>query len=182
MGEAYAETGPFASNRLPISRAGFHIECLEFARITSVSAFRGEAEGVAAQLREQIGIEFPKPGWSASNGTSMVAWFQADQWMVFGPEIALSNAAMTDQTDGWAGLAVTGDLVCDAMDRLSAINVRSMVPGQVARTELAHQMGLAVRTETGVQVWVMRSLARDFLNHLETTLGAIAAISTRMRD
>ena len=77
-------------------------------------------------------------------------WFQTGQWLVFGADVTAPGAAVTDQSDGWTGLAITGELTCDVMDRLAAIDVRTLRPGQVARTELSELIASVHDTLAGL--------------------------------
>lgn len=145
-------------------------------RITSLAPFAGAAEAVDRQVQDRFGIPLPAIGASARKGPVEIVWSQAGQWFLFGADVVLDGAAMTDQSDGWVGISLKGPEVPAIMARLCPLDLSKLGPGRVARSECAHVMALIIGREGGVDLYVMRSLARDVLNHLRKSIGVVAAI------
>ena len=175
---ALQRCGPLKEAGLPVHRTFISLSEIEAKRITSIAPFANQTEDVSAQLTTAIGIALPEDGWSASAADAELIWSQMRQWFLFGPEVALTGAALTDQTDGWSGLSLRGDGVMDVMARLCPVDVRRLQPGQVVRTECVHRMSLVVRRDDGIDMFVMRSFARDMLHHVKVAIDGFAAIST----
>lgn len=168
-----------AFHHLPVSIDGCSLSLIEPVSITSIAPFRGQHDAVGRYLEKQVGLGLPEPGRMIASDTGAVIWVQLGQWWVMGPVVAPPGAAVTDQSDGWVGVALRGPLVADLMDRVSTLNSRAMAVGDVARADLEHRMGLIIKRADGVDLWVMRTLARDFQKHLAGHLTRIAAISSR---
>ena len=179
MGDVYVDNvalhrrSPFERAGLPVHRTFIILSEIEAIKITSIAPFANQTDNVSAQLTDAIGIALPEDGWSVRTEDAELIWSQMGQWFLFGPEVALVGAALTDQTDGWSGLSLRGDGVMDVMARLCPVDLRPLQPGQVVRTECAHRMSVLVRREDGIDMFVMRSLARNMLDHVMVAIDRI---------
>ncbi|MFZ1469208.1 MAG: sarcosine oxidase subunit gamma [Paracoccaceae bacterium] len=148
----------------PITKAGLTLAPLDAGPITSIAVFPGGAKSVAKALKP-LGLTFPEPGHWASKAQARIVWTGRDQAFLMGvaaPEI--DGAALTDQSDAWAGFTLTGPGAAQALARLVALDLRvaSFPPGRAARTGLNHMAMVLLRTgDEAFTLFVFRSMARS---------------------
>ncbi len=85
---------------------------------------------------------------------------------------------MTDQSDGWTGLILTGAGAADVLARLVPLDLApdAFPPGATARTELRHIMcALTALDGGGYEILVMRSFTGSAVHEIETAMRAVAA-------
>ncbi|MFK7869372.1 MAG: sarcosine oxidase subunit gamma [Roseobacter sp.] len=131
-----------------------HVTLTEVAdlALASVAARLGSEQSCAEGLAALLGTAVPGPN-AAVLGTHYAAvWMAQDQWMLgasfeshediaaglkshFGP-----TASITEQTDAWVTIDLTGENVVDLLERLCAAPARRM-KAQGAQRTVIHQMG-----------------------------------------
>jgi sarcosine oxidase subunit gamma len=146
--------------------------------ITSVAVFPGGGKAVAKGLRP-LGLAFPAPNRFVEAKGARLVWTGRDQAFLTGiaPPL-LDGAAVTDQTDAWATLALSGAGAVDVLARLVPLDLRLHVfpVGQVARSGLNHMNAVILRTgDYALELMVFRSMARTAWHELETTMHMVAA-------
>ncbi|MGP1358577.1 sarcosine oxidase subunit gamma [Roseicyclus sp.] len=177
MADLIAKT-PFAG-LLPL-RAGT-VEATEarFEAITSVTPFRGRADAVSAALETATGLRLPPPNGTSVSGAARAVWTGMDQCFVLGPAPgALSGAAVTDQSDAWAAVLLSGPDAREVLARLVPVDLRPEVFGvdAAARTLLGHMSCVLVRTGADDYLaMVFRSMAGTAAHELERALRMVAA-------
>lgn len=147
--------------------------------MTSIAPFPGQSAKVDAALKP-LGLTFPAPNRQSTGASARLLWTGRDQAFLIGvaaPDLS-GLAATTDQTDGWAGLVLSGPLATDTLSRLIALDLRDAAfpVGQTARTGLNHMS--AILTRTGPVAWeimVFRSMARTAWHELAEALEMQAA-------
>ena len=95
----------------------------------------------------------------------------------FGDHAAL-KAAITDQTDGWASLTLTGPHATDALARLVPLDLRpaAFPVGQTTRSALNHMQMILTRTAPDAfHILVFRSMARTAWHELHEALTTLHA-------
>lgn len=134
------------------------------------AARRGRADAVGAALSDWIGADPPGPGRWAGGATRAV-WTGPDRWLVEAPEDAhpdlaaaakerLGDAAsVTEETDAWARLDLSGGDVVAAMERLCPLDAAAMGPGAAGRSRIHHVASWILRTEAGFAVIAPRAYA-----------------------
>lgn len=154
----------------PRSGGGATLAVLDPGPIWSVALYPGSAGG-----------GLPSPGtWAAADG-GRIAWTGVDQVLVFGPLperlAAGRDTAVTDQSDGWAGLALAGPGAVAALARLVGIDLRpaAFPPGSAARTGLNHVPSLILRHDEGFDIFVPPSMAGTAWDELAEVLGHLEA-------
>ena len=171
-------TDPF-DGRLPLEIGGVLARDLGPVAITSVAPFRGQAQAVSEALEAQIGIGLPQVGQSLAADGCRVTWAGLGQVFVTGHEIApIDGAAITDQTDAWAVVELSGDGTRDVLARLTAIDLRpdAFEVGRSARTQIGHMNALILRNGPDVyEVFVFRSMAATLVHELESAMRGVAA-------
>lgn len=170
-------TTPFAGLRLPLSHGQARLSAITPGRITAIAPWPGRTGALRAALGD-----FPGPGKAVTLAGLRLVWAGRDMAFAFGdtlPEGLQDHAALTDQSDAWAGLALEGASAQDVLARLIAIDLRALPAPATARTLLAHLPLLLERTgETRFQLWSYRSMAASLVEELERAMRNVAARKT----
>ena len=171
-------TDPF-DGRLPLEIGGVRAKDHGPMAITSVAPFRGQEQAVSEALETQIGIGLPQVGQSLAGDGCRVIWAGLGQVFVTGAEDAqIEGAAISDQTDAWAVVELSGDGARDVLARLTAMDLRpdAFAVGRSARTQIGHMNALVLRAEPdSYTVFVFRSMAATLVHELETVMRSLAA-------
>jgi len=158
---------------LPLTHGGITVTEVLAARLTSVAPYAGQSKAVSAQMQAEVGA-----GLSAINRRSgAVTWFGHGTWLVAG-DVALEDvAAVTDQSDAWAIVAVSGAGVEDVLARLVPVDLRESVfkKNHVTKTMLGHMSVTIVRTGADAfEIMVMRSMAQTLVHDLDVAMRSVA--------
>ena len=146
--------------------------------ITSIAVFPGGGKAVAKGLKA-LGLAMPEPNAFAEKKGARIVWTGRDQVFLIGvaPPV-LEGAAVTDQSDGWAALGLSGAGAVDVLARLVPVDLRlaALPVGRVIRTQLNHMNVVILRIgDHAFEVLVFRSMARTAWHELETTMHMVAA-------
>ena len=146
--------------------------------ITSIAVFPGHAKALAKGLKA-LGLTFPAPNSFTERNGARIVWTGRDQAFLLGAAPpALEGAALTDQTDGWTLLALSGAGVADVLARLVPVDMRAAAfpVGRAIRTQLNHMNVVILRTgDQAVEILVFRSMARTAWHELEATMHMVSA-------
>jgi sarcosine oxidase subunit gamma len=146
--------------------------------ITSVAVFPGAAKAVAKGMKG-LGLTFPAPNTFVDKKGVRLIWTGRDQAFLIGVEPpALEGAAVTDQSDGWAVLVVSGVGAVDVLARLVPLDMRlpAFPVGRAVRSGLNHMNAVILRTgDYAFEVMVFRSMARTAWHEIEAAMQAVAA-------
>ncbi len=158
---------------------GVTLEPLQEHEIWSIAVFPGGGTAVASVLAP-LGLTFPGPGEWLVVGESSIVWSGRDQAFLFGPcpPRLEGAAAVTDQSGGWAGIAVSGSGAVAVLARLVSVDLRlaAFAPGRVVRSALNHIPALILRrSETAFEIRVFRSMARTAWHELTEAQDHLAA-------
>ena len=144
----------------------------------SVAPFAGQGAGVASAL----GLDaLPAPGQSRQAETGLCAWFGHAHWLLMdweAPPSLSGLAAVTDQTDAWCRVQLTGGGVRDVLARLTPVDQRegAFPVGAILRTDVQHMSGVILRSGGDTwQVMVFRSMAGTLVHDLRTVMTSVAA-------
>ena len=148
--------------------------------ITSIAPYPGRKPQVGAILAP-LGLSFPEPNTVVAQGAARLLWTGRDMAFLIGvgaPATLADHAALTDQTDGWAILTLSGPMAEAALMRPVPLDLRlSAFPvGRTTRAPLNHMQ--AILTRTGAQafeVMVFRSMARTAWAELAEALEVLEA-------
>jgi sarcosine oxidase subunit gamma len=172
--------GPW-DGQAAVTRAGLRLEPLNLGQVTSVALFAGGAKAAAKALKP-LGLAFPAPGEWVAKGDARLIWTGHEQAFLQGaapPEGLSDHAAVTDQSDGWAGVLLGGEgaAIASALARLVPVDLRpGAVPaGRVMRAPVNHMSAILLRRTEGVEVWVFRSMARTLWHELTEVLERLEA-------
>jgi heterotetrameric sarcosine oxidase gamma subunit len=161
-----------------LTLAGVTLAEVAAGPITSLAVFPGAAKTVAKGLRA-LGLTFPAPNTFVEKKGARIVWTGREQAFLIGVEApALAGAAVTDQSDGWAVLGLSGVAAVEVLARLVPLDLRltAFPVGSAVRSGLNHMNASILRTgDYAFELMVFRSMARTAWHELETTMGMVAA-------
>ncbi|MAY87570.1 MAG: sarcosine oxidase subunit gamma [Pseudooceanicola sp.] len=161
---------------LPPEIAGLRLVEPAPQRLTSIAPLHGQEKAVA----EALGVTLPAPGQSAQAGGVELVWFGMGTYLALG-EITTDlsgKAALTDQSDAWTVVELTGPRAEEVMVRLAPVDFRlsQFAVGATARTEIAHMMGSITRlAQDRFRVMVFRSMAKTLVHDFTLAMEAVGA-------
>jgi sarcosine oxidase gamma subunit len=107
-----------------VALAGVTLAEADPGPITSIAVYPGWGEG-GGQGAEGLGLAMPSPNSFAEKKGARIVWTGRDQAFLIGVSLPeLEGAALTDQTDGWAVLALSGAGAVDVLARLVPVDLR----------------------------------------------------------
>ncbi|MFM7442810.1 MAG: sarcosine oxidase subunit gamma [Tabrizicola sp.] len=146
--------------------------------ITSIAVLLGGAKTVAKGLKA-LGLAMPEPNTFAEKKGARIVWTGREQAFLIGLEPpAVEGAAVTDQSDGWTVLSVSGAGVSDVLARWVPIDLRlaAFPVGRAVRTQLNHMNVVILRTgDHAFEIMVFRSMARTAWHEVETAMHMVQA-------
>ncbi|GAB4387133.1 sarcosine oxidase subunit gamma [Albidovulum sp.] len=168
-----------AADLVPVSAGGLDLVELPFRQITSVAPFRGRQRAVAAALKA-LGLGWPRPDRAHLGTDRLCLWSGRDQAFLIGcaPEGLAGIAALTDQSDAWASLRLSGEAAEAVLARLVPLDLGAAAfpVGASARSALNHMMAVVLRAEPDAfELMVFRSMAASAVHEIATAMRAVAA-------
>lgn len=165
--------------RAPVVLAGTTLAEAPFRQITSVAPLAGQDKPLAKALKA-LGLAFPAPNRFVEAGPARLIWTGRDQAFLTGaaPTGLAPHAALTDQSDGWATLILSGPQAEPALARVVPIDIRvaAFPTGHAARVPFNHMSSVLLRTGTDAfEIMVFRSMARTAWHEAEAALASRAA-------
>jgi heterotetrameric sarcosine oxidase gamma subunit len=146
--------------------------------ITSIAVLPGGAKAVAKGLKP-LGLAMPEPGSFIEKKGARIVWTGRDQAFLISADCpALEGAAVTDQSDGWAVLGVSGTGAVDALARLVPMDLRlgAFPVGRAMRTQATHMNVVILRVgDYAFDIMVFRSMARTAWHEIEAAMQMLAA-------
>src|SRR5690606_8877225 len=125
----------------------------------------------------------PPPGRMTAGPRLAFIWMAQGQWFADGAADAVpdleavlaaalgDSASLTDQSDAWVRLLLSGPNVRAALARLCMLDLDDSCfpPGSAARTVLKHLGAVILRPDAeSSELWSARSSARSFAHALQT--------------
>lgn len=166
---------------LPLEIGGVSIVEAMPGAITSLMPYRGREKELSEALKTAHGMAWPAPGRATGKEGARAVWTGKGQAMLLGPapDPGLAHyAALTDQSDAWAVVRVSGADVEAVLARLVPIDLRAQLfkRGHATRTQLQHMtVSIARISETTVQIMAFRSMAGTLIHDLESAAEGVAA-------
>ncbi|MDP4032074.1 MAG: sarcosine oxidase subunit gamma family protein [Pseudorhodobacter sp.] len=163
----------------PLILGGVTLSEVVLESVTSVAPLKGQDKALAKTLKS-LGLATPKPNCFIAKGSARMVWTGRDQAFLIGlaPDALTGLAALTDQTDGWACLALEGAMAEAALMRLIGLDLRpaQFGPGSAARTALNHMQAVVMRTAAQrFEILVFRSMAQTAWHEIAAAMKALAA-------
>lgn len=165
---------------LPLEVGRCRLAALPVELITAIQPFPGQEAAVDSALRP-LGLRFPQPGESVAQGGLRLHWAGRATAFLFGgaaPETLRRHAALSDQSDGWAGLRLEGADSAAVLARLVPLDLRnaSFAPGCSARAPVNHMQALILRIGSeAFDIHVFRSMVGTAVHELAEAMRGVAA-------
>lgn len=160
------ETSPFEDCTLPKGGSGFSISIIPSGRITAISPFPDQVETTRLRLGG-----FPDAGEVIQLGDLRIVWTARDTAFVFGqlPAVDFRDiCAVSDQSDGWAGIRFEGPGAEAFLSRRFPFDVRKLMAPGSARSLLGHLPILVVRPELQCfELWCWRSMTASLCHEIK---------------
>ncbi|MEL6680921.1 MAG: sarcosine oxidase subunit gamma, partial [Pseudomonadota bacterium] len=150
----------------------------------AVTPLRGQREPLTKALGTEAGLALPEPGGTSSAGDLSIRWAGLDEtWLLGAPEAQVRAwceglGAVTDLTDGWARVRLTGPDADAVLARLTPVDPAAIAPGVAVRTDLAHMMAHITGLVAGYEIAVMRSFATTLVHDIEAAMRSVIAQSS----
>ncbi len=161
-----------------VTLGGVTLAEVDVGPITSIAVLPGGAKAAAKGLKP-LGLAMPDPGTFAERKGARIVWTGRDQAFLLNADCpVLEGAAVTDQSDGWAVLGVSGTGAVDALARWIPVDLRLMAfpVGRVMRTQLNHMNVVILRVgDYAFEIMVFRSMARTAWHEIEAAMQMLAA-------
>ncbi len=154
----------------------------------SLAARTGQADALAAAMKAAFDIDLPAPGQFATAKGAMALFSGPGQWFLSAAEETLlgrvqdaaqGTGSVTDQSDSFTALTLSGPRARDVLMRLSSLDFDdpAFPTGSTARTPM-QQIGVIVaRTGDGPDYLLNtpRSTARGFAHDVKVAIAAVLA-------
>ncbi len=179
MVELKAQSG--CAGLLPQSIGAVAIEEIKTGPITALLVKPGQSAALATALTAAHGLSWPAPGQRVSAGDAACQWFGRETALLIGvaPDAGLAvHAGLSDQSDAWAAVSVSGTAVEAVLARLLPIDVRlaAFPVGHAARTLCQHVSVAVTRvSEDRFEILAFRSMAGTVVHDLTDAARAVAA-------
>lgn len=166
-----------ALGRADVVLAGTALAEAAQPELTSIAPYPGQTEAVTRELQAALGLAFPAPNRITAAGEARLIWAGRDIAFLTGAAAPEGlPAAITDQSDAWVALTLSGPHAVAVLARLVSLDLRGMVPGHCARTALNHLPLLLIADapdQFTLMVW--RSMATTAWTEVEEALHKVAA-------
>lgn len=170
------ETPPFAGLHLPLALGLARAEALPMAQVHAIAPYPGRMAEVAARLGG-----FPAPGQLIRLPAGRMAWAGRETAFLWGTPPELDGlAAVTDQSDGWAGLRLSGADAAEVLARLVPIDLAGLAPPAAIRSMLNHLPLLLLQPAVeDYELWSYRSMAGTLVHEVAAAMRGLAARRAR---
>ncbi|WP_300031756.1 sarcosine oxidase subunit gamma [uncultured Roseobacter sp.] len=169
------------SGVLPFSVGSVTLEETDPGALTSIAAYNGQQGALSDALDQAHGVKLPAANRTTGRAECRAIWFGRDMALLAGPPPdprLAQHAALTDQSDAWAVVTLSGDGAADVLARLVPADLRSAVfkRGHTLRTQVMHMNASITRTGAdSFMIMVFRSMAHTLVDELKTAMEGVAA-------
>lgn len=167
-----------ALNEAAFNYAGFSIRERSDIKLLSVAATSVQKATASSALQAQCGVNWPDIMQSTSQSNTHCLGLQAEQVFILSQHSDDEHTALaknlaeqcvvTDQSDSWVTLEVSGERTRDVLERICPIdlNEATFSDGCVARTTMEHLGVIIFRQGESYLMLSARSSADSFLHSL----------------
>jgi len=158
------------------SKGAATFEELTLHQIQSIAPFEAKLGAVETAL----GFELPKVGRSWRKAGQEVAWFSQGQFLAFDVDIGdrvTGLAAITDQSDAWCAIVLSGSASEAILARLVPLDLREshFKRGHIMRSHLGHVPLHVTRLESeAFRLMTFRSMAGTMVHDLRRAMDLLA--------
>ncbi len=173
MVKLHAET-PW-SDDLPIREGKCQLDAVDLGPIWSIAPYRKAEKGVSAALSKALKLVLPAPGKSMSAGEATLLWSGREQYFLIGAHPPKLKAAVTDQSDAWCSVRLSGAAAIDVLARLCPLDLDALAKGDVARSLIGHMQAVIWRDGDAFNLMVFRGFARTLIHEMHGVMISLAA-------
>lgn len=151
--------------------------------MTLLMPYKGKTALLSKGLQAAHGLPFPEPNRVTDHDESRAIWFGAHAALLMGTAADArlrAHAAMSDQSDAWTCLTLTGAGAEDVLARLIPVDLRAAAfpEDQTARTQIGHMSGSVSRLGSDrFLLMVFRSMAATLFHEVTQAMDMLAARS-----
>ena len=167
-----------AVSGLPVTEGTVTLSLMDPSPVTSVAPYPGADTNSALA---PLGVRFPAPGEVSEHGGARLAWAGREMAFLMGapaPDGLAARAALTDQSDGWVWVHLSGADARDVLARLMPLDVRDtgLPVGGVARSLLGHMQAMILRpAPDAYEIAVFRAMAGTLAHEVTEAMRSVAA-------
>ena len=172
---------PAAAGLLPLDIVGLKLTETADQMLTALAPLKGKSKALGEALKAAHGMVLPAANRATGKEGARALWFGHAHILLLGPPPDKSlgkYAAMTEQSDAWTVLRLSGQGAADVLARLTPIDLRpsQFKRGHTARTQVQHMMASITRINaTTFQIMVFRSMAKTLLHDLEKAMAGVVS-------
>lgn len=176
-----ASLSPCSELPLPLSHGHAHLHEVDLGPLASLAPFKDQQKAVSDTLQKKYGVGYPAPNEVQMRGAVKILWFGRDMALIAGvqPDPQLHRlAAITDQSDAWVAVELSGKNSVDVLARLVPVDMRATVArqGSTVRTLLGHMnASITPMGSDTFLILVFRSMAETLVHELQEAMEAVAA-------
>lgn len=165
---------------LPMTVGSVSVREVDLGQMALILPFKKKVAEVSKRLKQDIGLTLPKANSSVVHDVARLLWFGRDSYMLVGRQDCelLDCAAVTDQSDAWACVEVSGEGVEDVLARLVPVDLRPFAfgPDATIQTLVGHMTASLTRVGPDeILIMVFRSMAETLVEDLKEAMEAVAA-------
>ncbi len=140
----------------------------------------------ADKARDFFGCDLPGPGQMSMTETFKIFWIGPEQWMICAAfdrhelldkqlnEQFGSTASVTEQTDAWCAVSLSGSGCQELFMRLCPIDIASFDDRSATRTTIEHMGCFVIRTRQDYLVLIPRSFSVSAWGVIESAARSIS--------
>ncbi len=167
---------------MPLREVGAaKLQAVDLGVLTSVAVYKGQAAALSEAMQSAHGMGWPAPNRATGKDGARAIWFGLDQCLLVGPEPdaqLVVHAALTDQSDAWVSVRLSGASAEDVLARLVPLDLRNdhFKRGHTARTQVQHVNAAITRISADAfLILAFRSMAKTLWHDLEFAMESVAA-------
>lgn len=169
---------------IDLTHGSTRLQEMPMGPVCAVMPYRGKTGATASALQKSLSLTWPKPGRFTDAGDTRLAWSGRAQAMLMGtapPDGLADLAGLSDQSDAWTHLALSGTASVDVLARLLPIDLSldACPVGASLRTSLGHMQAMILRTGSDrFELLCFRSMAGTMVHDLDRAMRMVAARAT----
>lgn len=177
MAELIAKTP--LDDMVPLTIGTVTLAEVDLGFLTSIAPY-ADAK-IAEPFKATHGMAWPAPNRATGKAGARAIWFGRDMVLLAGPKpgpALADHAALTDQSDAWTAVTLSGDDVESVLARLVPLDLSAIQfkRGHTARSQIQHMAGSITRIGNDTfLLMVFRSMAGTLLHDLERAMASVAA-------
>ncbi|TDT75076.1 sarcosine oxidase subunit gamma [Litoreibacter halocynthiae] len=162
-----------AEGLLPVTIGTMTLTELPLRKMHSIAPFKG-AE-VSAALKKATGVSLPDTGRATAKDDVEILWTARGQYFLIGATPPKLPAAITDQSDAWCSVVLSGESAPQVMARVCPLDLGQMGEGDVARSLVGHMTAIIVKRADGFEIMVFRAFAKTLTHELREVMVSVTA-------